>query len=182
MSEFKTEYPFDFNEVGAAQSELIPAGTVVNVRLLIKNGGFGPDGILAKSRGTGILYLNTMLIVIEGPYALRKITHRFGVQAYEPGNEWVEKGLIQLRAILESARNVSSADESEAAKEKRRVASYKDFDGLEFLIKVGVEVPKNPQYKTENRVLCVVTPDMKEYLERKATQGLQAAWPLLRRG
>jgi hypothetical protein len=146
----------------------------------VRSGGHGPDGVLTKSRGTGVLYLNTMLVITEGIYAWRRIYHRFGIQAYEPGNTWVEKGLSQLRAILESARGIMPSDNSDVAKEKRKVASYKDFDGLEFLIKVGIEVPKNPQYKTENRVLSIITPNMKEYRERK--QVIQAAWPLLGRG
>jgi hypothetical protein len=126
-----------------------------------------------------------MLIVTDGVYALRRIYHRFGVKAYEPGNFWIEKGLSQLRAILESARNILPTDTSDAAKEKRKISSYKDFDCLEFLIKVGIETPKNPQYNKANSIQCVVTPDFKEYAEYKANAeesiGAQAAWPLLKR-
>jgi hypothetical protein len=98
----------------------------------------------------------------------------------------VEKGLGQLRAVLESARNISPMDTSDAAKEARKVASYKDFDCLEFLIKVGIETPKNPQYKKANSIQCVITPDFKEYAEHRANSaeniGIQVAWPLLKRG
>jgi hypothetical protein len=182
MSEFSREFVTDFNDIGPSNDELIPAGTIVSVRMMVRNGGYGPDGFLAKSRGTGALYLNAMLMVTEGPYILRRIFHRFGVYSSETGNVWVEKGLRQLRAALESARNILPTDLSDSAKEQRKVDSYKDFDGLEFLIKVGIDTPKNPQYKTENCVLCVVTPDWKEYAEHKKDQGLQGAWPLLKRG
>jgi hypothetical protein len=182
MSEFSREYVTDFNDIGASSDELIPAGTIAPVRMTVRSGGYGPDQMLTKSRGTGALYLNTMLLVTEGPYILRRIFHRFGVYSNEQGNDWIEKGLRQLRAVLESARNISPTDTSDTAQIARKVANYKEFDGLEFLIKVGIETPKNPQYKTENCMQCVVTPNFKEYEEYKANQGVQVAWPLLKRG
>jgi hypothetical protein len=184
MSEFSREYVTDFNDISATADELIPAGTIVSVIMTVRNGGYGPDCMLKKSRGTGALYLNAMLMVTAGPYIMKRIFHRFGVHSDESGNEWVDKGLAQLRAVLESARNISPKDTSDLAKEQRKVASYKEFDGLEFLVKVGVDTPKNPQYKTTNCIQCVVTPDWKEYAEYKATPGcqsIQGAWPLLKR-
>jgi hypothetical protein len=182
MNEYSREYITDFNDVAGVQDELIPAGTIVNVRLMIRSGGYGPDGLLAKSRGTGAFYLNTMLIVTDGPYILRRIFHRFGVYSQEHGNLWIEKGLSQLRAALESAKGILPTDISDAAKNARKVVSYKDFDGLEFLLKVGIVTPKNPEYKKENCVQCIVTPDWKEYSEYKANQETQVPWPLLKRG
>jgi hypothetical protein len=186
MTEFSREYVTDFNEVGAVQDELIPAGTIVPVMMSIRSGGYGPEGCLAKSRGTGALYLHTMLMVTNGPHIMRRFYHMFGVHSNEHGNVWVEKGLSQLRAVLESARNILPTDMSDAAKEQRKVASYKDFDGMEFLAKVGIDTPKNPQYKTANCIQCVVTPNWKEYAEHKPKSAenvsLQGAWPLLKRG
>ncbi|MDR1551815.1 MAG: hypothetical protein LBS14_04025 [Holosporaceae bacterium] len=182
MSEFSRDYVTDFNDIGANPDEFIPVGTIASVRMTVRNGGYGPDCFLAKSRGTGALYLNAMLIVTEGPYILRRIFHRFGVYSDEPGNEWVEKGLRQLRAALESARNISPKDISDLAKDQRKVDGYKDFDGLEFLIKVGIETPKNPQYKTANCIQCIITPDMKEYAKHKESQSMPGTWPLLKRG
>jgi hypothetical protein len=171
----------NFNDIGAVQEEMIPAGTFVNVRMTVRPGGYGPDQILTKSRGTGALYLNAMLLVTGGPYILRRIFHRFGIYSQGQENDWIDKGLRQLRTVLESARNILPTDMSEAAKDARKVASYNDFNGLEFLIKVGIETPKNPQYKTENCLQCVVTPDWKEYAEQRANQAMQGAWPLLKR-
>jgi hypothetical protein len=182
MSEFSREFVTDFNDIAGSQDELIPAGTIVSVRMTVRSGGYGPEQMLTKSRGTGALYLNTMLFVTEGTYILRRIFHRFGVYSNEQGNDWVEKGLRQLRAALESARNILPEDMSDAAKNARKVASYKEFDGLEFLIKVGIETPKNPQYNKANSVQCVITPDFKEYTEYKSAHDMQVAWPLLKRG
>jgi hypothetical protein len=182
MSEYSREYVTDFNDVAGVQDEFIPVGTIVGVRMMVRSGGYGPDGFLAKSRGTGAFYLNTMLIVIDGPYILRRIFHRFGVYSQEQGNMWVEKGLSQLRAVLESARSILPTDMSDTAKNARKVASYKEFDGLEFLIKVGIETPKNPQYNKANSIQCVITPDFKEYTEYKSDHDMQVDWPLLKRG
>lgn len=156
----------DFNAIGAHTPDLIPAGTIVKVRMLVKNGGYGPDGALTKSKQTGVLYINALLIVLEGTYAARQIFARLGVQEVEPGREpgqWVRKGLRQLRAILESARNVRPTDMSESAKEKRRIRSYQEFDHLEFLIKVGVENPHDPRFSPQNYLQYVVTPDWPEF-------------------
>jgi hypothetical protein len=179
MGEYTREYPLDFNEFTHRENEMIPVGAIVKVRMTVRNGGYGPDLILTKSRGTGALYLNTMLFVSDGPYILRRIYHRFGVYSSEYGNKWVEKGLGQLRAVLESARNILPLDESPEVQAKRRVASYKEFDGLEFVVKVGIETPKNPLYKTENCIREIITPDKAEYAQHKETQGI--AWPFMGR-
>jgi hypothetical protein len=175
-----SEYIFDFNEITATQDEMIPVGTVVPVRMIVRIGGYGPDQMLTKSRGTGALYLNTMLIVTEGPYILRRLFHRFGIHSSEQGNDWVNKGLRQLRAALESARNILPSDMSEKAQEERKIASYKDFDGLEFLIKVGIEISKNPQYKSKNCIQTIITPDFEEYTTYKTNSESNISWPLFK--
>ena len=157
------EYVLDFNEISAKPTDLIPTGTIVKVRLTVRNGGYGADGILSKTRQFETLYLNTMMIVLEGPYATRKIYHRFGIQSPDKEDQWVQKSLYQLRAILESAHNILPTEESEEARAKRKVQNYADFNGLQFWIKVGVESPKNPQYSQANSLQCVITPDWPEY-------------------
>jgi hypothetical protein len=67
----------------------------------------------------------------------------------------------RLRAILESARGIKPTDVSEAAK-KARVAEYRDFDGIRFLAKIGVE-PAKGEYRAKNTIAMVITPDMKEW-------------------
>ncbi|GHS95157.1 hypothetical protein AGMMS49949_09360 [Alphaproteobacteria bacterium] len=168
MTELQLGNVIDFNDVVTRQTDLIPEGTIVKVRMSIRHGGYGQDGILTKSRKTGTLYCDAMLIVSEGIFVTRKIFERLGVQDPDPYNKWVQKSLQRLRSILESTHNIMPTDTSEHAKEKRRIKSYADFNGLEFLIKVGIEKPQNPQYKTENCVLGIVTPDWKEYTEYSA--------------
>ena len=64
----------------------------------------------------------------------------------------------RLRAILESARGIRPDDNSDAAKEARRIASYGDLDGLCFVCRIGVEPAQNG-YKAKNRLDYVITPD-----------------------
>lgn len=179
----------DFNDITSRENDLIPAGTFVKVRMSIRSGGYGSDGILSKTKNTNTLYLNAMLIVTEGIYTLRKIYHCFPVQGPEglqgPGglqgpdlhDSWVEKGQRQLRLVLESAHHILPTDTSEEAKKLRKVQSYREFDGLTFLIKVGVENSKNPQYPPKNCVQSIVTPDWPEY-SKEFLDPPQMDWPL----
>lgn len=63
-----------------------------------------------------------------------------------------------LRAILESARGIKPNDQSDAAKKARFTESYRDFDGLRFMIRVGVQPAENG-YKAKNILNEVITPD-----------------------
>lgn len=157
------EYVMDFNDIISRENDLIPVGTVVKVRMALKKGGYGEEGILTKSQKTGVLYLDSLLTVIEGIYSLRRIYQRFGVTGGDAGNKWVQKSLQQLRSILESAHNILPTDTSEKAREKRRIKSYQDFEKLEFLIKVGIEKPHDSRFPPENCVQSIMTPDRPEF-------------------
>ncbi|GHS91905.1 hypothetical protein AGMMS49949_03080 [Alphaproteobacteria bacterium] len=168
-------YFMDFNDVLSPKTDLIPSGTFVKVKLSITKGGFGSDGFLSQAKTTGTLYLNTILTVCEGIFVRRKIFYKFGIQSTDPQDKWVQKSLRQLRSVLESARHILPTDMSEDAKEKRTIKSLQDFEGLEFLIKVGVELSQNPQYKSSNSLQAVVTPDWPEYPKEFASS--EANWP-----
>ena len=64
----------------------------------------------------------------------------------------------KLRAILESARGIKPKDMSEAAK-RGRIAEYRDFDGIRFMAKLGVE-PGKDGYRDKNVIRQVITPDL----------------------
>lgn len=166
----------DFNAVISRNNDLIPEGTFVKVRLSIVPGGYGAGGLFKMTKTTNTHYLPTVLTVVEGAYVLRKIFHRFAVSSSEPHDRWVEKSLRQLRSILESAHGILPTDTSPEAREKRRIQDYTDFNGLMFLIKVGVEVPRNPRYRPTNYLSWVVTPDYPEYA-REFSENTQKDWP-----
>jgi hypothetical protein len=73
-----------------------------------------------------------------------------------------------LRAILESCRGIRSDDKSPASMDARRVSGVGDFDGMEFVAKIGVEKGENG-YKDKNRLMEAITPDKPGYLLPGAT-------------
>jgi hypothetical protein len=52
---------------------------------------------------------------------------------------------------------------SEAARLARNIESYFDLDGLEPLIKIGIETDRGGVYQDKNKVLSIITPDNKAY-------------------
>ena len=51
----------------------------------------------------------------------------------------------------------------------RRVSSFGEFDGLEFVIKVGIEKGQGG-YSDKNKIMTVITPDKKEYSAGPTTE------------
>ena len=97
----------DFNgaETQDAALALIPANTLLKVRLTIRPGGAGPEGWLTQSKTSEAMYLNTEAVVVEGPHARRRIYTRIGVKgrgANERGEDiYANRGRALIRGILE---------------------------------------------------------------------------------
>lgn len=157
----------DFNTAGPQQSfELIPANTIVSLVMVIKPGGVGDGGWFTASKNSDVQMLNCEFTVTEGPYAKRRIFQYMvvsGGKQDDKGNSIA--GNISrntLRAMLESARNIMPDDMNDTAVAKRRLAGWQDFHGLCFIAKIGIEKGKDG-YQDKNKILTVITPDMKEY-------------------
>ena len=77
----------DFSSAEDQQSyDVIPKGTIARVRMTIKPGGFNdPDqgwtGGYATMGDSGAVYLNCEFVVLEGPYARRKIWTLIGLHS-----------------------------------------------------------------------------------------------------
>lgn len=163
---------FDFNfNTAEKQSggELIPDGVIVPVVMNIRPGGVGEGGWLTSSKSSDAEMLDCELTVCDGPYTKRKIFTYMTVSGGKLNDKGESMGgnitRSTLRAILESARNINPNDMSEAAIEKRRVMGFGDFNGVVFLMKVGIEKDKTGQYSDKNKVKAIITPDMKQYAE-----------------
>lgn len=149
----------DFNTV-KSQSDLVPKGTIVKVKMAIKPGGY--ECWFTRSLATGSIYLNAEFTVIEGPYAKHKIYQMIGIKsskAEDGEDSWGDSGRSMLRSILESARNVRPQDTSEKAVLARRINSIADFNGLEFTAKVGIT---DDGYGRKNKIVTVVTQEYQE--------------------
>ncbi|WP_341823162.1 hypothetical protein [Wolbachia endosymbiont (group A) of Clivina fossor] len=150
----------DFN-TAKSQSNLIPKGTAVKVKMAIKPGGY--EDWFTKSYATGSIYLNAEFTVTEGPYAKRKIYQVIGIKSGKASVEredvWGEMGRAMIRSILESARNIHPHDNSEKATLARKLNSIGDLNGLEFRAKVGIEADR---YGEKNKITTVITSENTE--------------------
>lgn len=158
----------DFNDAEAQQGgfDLIPRGISVPVRMTIKPGGHDDHtqgwtgGYATQSFDTGAVYLACEFVVTDGPFAKRKMWSNVGL--YSPkGPTWGQMGRSFIRAVLNSARNVQPQDNSPQAAAARRINSFADLDGIEFLARVDVE--KDGKGEDRNVVKVAIEPDHKDY-------------------
>jgi hypothetical protein len=154
---------FDFNTASEQRDyDVIPDKTVAVVQLKIRDGNAGPDGLLKRSKSGEAEGLDCEFTVVEGPYAKRKFFGFYVLSGATDGHiQAADITRSRLRAILESARGIKPTDVSEAAKQAR-VAELRDFDGIRFLARIGVE-PAKGEYRAKNILLSVITPDQKEW-------------------
>lgn len=170
---------YDFNNEDRQSSgfDLIPKGTVAPFAVFVRAGGEGEDGMLTQSRSSDAQYLDIEFTIESGPYAKRKIWQNItlsGGKLDERGESIGGRmGRAQLRALLESARRINPEDQSEQAKNGRRINSFAELNGLTVWGKIGIEKDKTGLYDDKNKIATFITPDMKDY--GKATEKPQAS-------
>ena len=171
----------DFNDADSQQSgfDVIPKGTVVPVRMTLKPGGFDDHnqgwtgGYATESFDTGAVYLACEFVVTGGSFAKRKMWSNIGLHSAK-GPTWGQMGRSFIRGALNSARNVHPKDETPQASAARRIESFADLDGLEFIVRVDVE--KDNKGADRNVVKVALEPDHPDYgkfkgVAAKATSG-----------
>jgi hypothetical protein len=158
---------FDFNTADQQQSfDLIPKGTLARVRMSIKPGGFDDasqgwtGGWATQSFDSGAVYLACEGVVMEGPYARRKVWWNIGLHSPK-GPTWANMGRTFIRAALNSARHVHPADNSPQAQAARRISGFADLDGLEFAARIDIE--KDGRGEDRNTIKAAIEPDHKDY-------------------
>ncbi len=157
----------DFNSADDQNSfDLIPKGTLVKVRMTIKPGGHDDPaqgwtgGYSTQSQTTGSVYLNCEFVVLEGPYARRKMWSLIGLHSNK-GPEWANMGRAFIKGILNSAYGLHPQDNSPQAQQARRISGFGDLDGIEFVGKVEIE--KDQHGEDKNVIKMAIIPDRKEY-------------------
>jgi hypothetical protein len=155
----------NFNDA-EAQTEfgLIPNNTIAKAVLMIRAGNDFSDPFLTRSKNGESAFLNCEFTILEGQFARRKVFDKIGIQG---SDQWINMGKSRIRAILESAKNVNPKDMSETAMTARKINSFDELNGLEPIIKIGVEHDRNGVYQDKNRVASIITPDHnfhKEYM------------------
>lgn len=159
---------FDFNNAETQrEGGLIADGTIAAVHLTIRPGNSGEGGWLKRSKEGGSQALDCEFTVVDGPFAKRKFWSLFTVEGTTEGHAKAgEISASRLRGILESAKGIRPDDESDTAKNGRRVSSWGDFDGLRFVAKIGIETAKpGSGYKDKNTLDAAVTPDRKAWVK-----------------
>lgn len=158
---------FDFNTADQQQSfDLIPKGTLARVRMSIKPGGFDDasqgwtGGWATQSHDTGAVYLACEGVVMEGPFARRKVWWNIGLYSAK-GPTWGNMGRTFVRAALNSARNIHPGDNSPQAQAARRISGFGDLEGLEFVVRFDIE--KDGRGEDKNTIKSVIEPDHKDY-------------------
>jgi hypothetical protein len=151
----------DYNDAEQQpEYSLIPPNTIARARLILRPGNDSEDTFLTRGKSGDSCYLSCEFTVMEGPFAKRKIFDKIGISG---SDGWVNMGKTRIRALLESAKNISSKDMSEAAAEARQIDSYDDLNGLDVVIKVGIESDRSGVYPDKNKVQSVITPDQPLY-------------------
>lgn len=178
----------DFNgaDTQDAAFDLIPANTLVRVTLTIRPGGAGPEGWLTQSKTSTALYLNTEAIIMEGPFARRRIYTRIGFRgknASSGDDTYGNRGRALIRGILESARGIKAEDQSDAARSARMIRSLGELSGLEFVARIGIERDKDrPDEPGRNVIKAAIGPAHGDYARvmgrmPQPTLGLDTATP-----
>jgi hypothetical protein len=172
----------DFNNAeNQSTFDVIPAKTPVKVRMTIKPGGFDnphlgwTGGYVTRNSTTGAAYLNGEFVVLEGPYARRKVWSLIGLHS-EKGPEWANMGRSFIRALLNSARGIHPKDDSPAAQSARCIQCFADLDGIEFAARIDVEKDQRSG-EDRNVIRTVIQPDHPEYAALMGTGGFRAPVP-----
>lgn len=116
---------------------------------------------LSMDTTTGAAYLNCDFVVLEGPYAKRKVWSLIGLHS-EKGPEWANMGRSFIRALLNSARGLHPRDDSPAAQSARCIQGFANLDGIEFVARIDVEKDQR-SVEDRNVIHTVIQPDYPEY-------------------
>jgi hypothetical protein len=166
--------PYDYSDAPPPREfDLIPHGTLATVTMHLRAGGVGEDGMCKRSKDGGCEMLDVEYVVVDGKFARRKFWQNMVISGVTAGHAEAAKiSQGTLRTILESARNIRPDDMSPAARAARTV-SLRDFDGMTFVARVGVEkggakkdangVATGEFYADKNILAAVITPDKKEW-------------------
>jgi hypothetical protein len=154
----------DFNDADPQRVfDVIPADTIATLHVTVRPGNAGDGGLLRRSKDGNSEALDCEFTVVDGPYAKRKVWGLFTLVGTTPNHATAaEISRSRLRAILESARGIRPDDMSTTAKQARQVAGYRDFDGLRFVGRIGIE-PARDGYPARNVLLEAITPDRRDW-------------------
>jgi hypothetical protein len=160
--------PFDYSDAPPPQFELIPAGTIATIGMHIRPGNAGEDGLLKRSKDGTCEMLDVEFTVVDGNYAKRKFWQNMILSGTTDGHaKAVHISRSVLKAILDSALGLKPDDVSPEARAARTV-ELKQFEGMTFIGKIGIEKGGSKSdgsgnYDDKNVLAGVVIRDKKEW-------------------
>jgi hypothetical protein len=159
--------PFDYSDSVPFDMELIPAGEIPVVRMRIREGGGGEDGVLKRSKDGKSEFLDVEFTLLDGKHTRMKFWQNLLLTGETDGHQqMIARNRAILKAALDSAYNLHPDDKSPEARAKR-VKLLRDFDGLTFQVRIGVEKggkrPDGTMYRDKNVIDDVITPNKPGY-------------------
>jgi len=173
----------NLNDADNQDRSVMPAGPYW-VKARIKQGNAGDGGLLRLAKNLHSLMLELELTVIDNDeWRGKKIIDYVSceLQEYDPLDRnapaplpadklanlqsSVRMGRTRLKAMINSAFNLEPNDQSDEAKARRTIDSYKAFDGLCYMVQVEVR-PANGKFGERNVVDFVIEPGDPAYKPR----------------
>lgn len=172
----------NFNDADTQSSyDVIPAKTLAKVRMTLKPGGVDnahlgwTGGYATRNVDTGSAYLSAEFVILEGPYAKRKVWSLIGLHS-EKGPDWANMGRAFVRAVLNSARGIHPQDQTPQAQQARCIQGFADLDGIEFVARIDVEKDQRSG-EDRNVIRTVIEPSHKDYAVLMGATPAHAATP-----
>jgi hypothetical protein len=144
-------------------TDMIPPKTIAIVQMRVRPGD-GTDGVLKRTKAGDGEYLDTEFVVLEGPYAKRKIFASILLLGTTEGQKQMcERNGALLKQIIDSAKYLDPNDKLAEAR-KARTVNYRDFN-FRFLAEIGAEQGRNG-YSDKNVITRAITKDKPEWSGR----------------
>lgn len=170
---------------------VIPDGTFVKLKGKLRPGQFTPswaeplDANLFKEANapSDAVMLDWEFTVMHGEHARSNIWTLMTVEGGKRDEQGASKAgnitKTNLRAMLDSGLGLDPKDMSDAAKAKRRMRGYSDFNGIEFAARLTIEPGQaKPDgsgfYPDKNKVEHIVVPGEPEYVPVMSGQDVPA--------
>jgi hypothetical protein len=156
---------FDYSDASdPVDYELVPDGLVATVQARVRQ---GDSAVLKYSKDGRSQLLDLEFILVDTKHAKMKFWQNLLIDGETDGHKQMgERSKSLLKAALDSAHNLKPDDRSPEARAKRKM-EFSDFDGLRFLVKIGIEKGKKKDdgsyYKDRNIIAMVITPDKPGY-------------------
>jgi hypothetical protein len=183
---------FNYNDADdQSDRSVIPNGKY-QLKVAIKRGGHGPDGMLRLARNLRSLMLECSYTVVNNDeHAGHKIwdyvtvafdeidSPEFPLESnrLEGYRTSVRMGRARVKAILNSAFGLDPNDKSEAAQAKRDIANHGALTGLVFWGEIDTE-PATNSYGPKNFLYRVIVPGDDDYPKEKEKEKARAVVPV----